>query len=240
MFKGYLAFLSCFIGVNCFAYNLDQFYDDLALPLTNTPTRPYLVTGASLTALLILNREGVVEPFQDDYASKKPMGDHSHFGDLMGQLVPNLLYMGGMYAHYKMTNSQRSWQRIEHMFKTTAYAGGVTTVLKRIVNQQRPDKGDRLSFPSGHTTTAFAFASVVGTQHEWYWGAMAYSLASFVGMSRINDNVHYLHDVFAGATIGISYGLAFYYRDYAQVKSNAQMLMLPVNDGLYASYSFSY
>jgi hypothetical protein len=155
-----------------------------------------------LTATLIIFRDELVEPFQDDYATKKPMGAASEFGDIMGMTVPNVLYMGGMYLHYKNTGSQSSYDRMMHMFKTTAYAGGVTTVLKRIINQRRPNEGDRLSFPSGHTTTAFAFASVVGTQHEWYWGAMAYSLASFVGMSRINDNMHYLHDVFMGRLLG--------------------------------------
>jgi membrane-associated phospholipid phosphatase len=80
-------------------------------------------------------------------------------------------------------------------------------VLKYSVRQERPDSTQRNSFPSGHTTTAFAFAAVVGEEHGWRWGVPAYALATLVGWSRMNDNKHYLHDVLAGATIGTSVGL---------------------------------
>ncbi|MDO9183288.1 MAG: hypothetical protein Q7U04_12820 [Bacteriovorax sp.] len=32
-------------------------------------------------------------------------------------------------------------------------------------------------------------------------------MASYVGFCRMQDNHHYLHDVIAGATIGMSYGI---------------------------------
>ena len=45
----------------------------------------------------------------------------------------------------------------------------------------------------------------------------------------MNDNQHYLHDVLAGATIGISYGMGIYYRN--QEKHDGakitQLLLLP-------------
>jgi membrane-associated phospholipid phosphatase len=86
-------------------------------------------------------------------------------------------------------------------------------IIKVSVRERRPDDtNDRSSFPSGHSATVFAFASVVAMDHGWQWGIPAYTLAAFVGYSRINDNRHYLHDVVAGATLGIGYGLGVGYK----------------------------
>ena len=95
-------------------------------------------------------------------------------------------------------------------------SGLTAQILKGLVQERRPpphhDQPHQLnaskeSFPSGHTTSAFTFASVVQQFHGWGWGAPAYALASFTGWSRMNDNKHYLHDVFFGAILGTTYGI---------------------------------
>ncbi|MFN8369553.1 MAG: phosphatase PAP2 family protein [Bacteriovoracaceae bacterium] len=85
-------------------------------------------------------------------------------------------------------------------------------MIKSVVNEKRPgypEKHD--SFPSGHSTASFAFASYVAGEHGWWWGSAAYALAGFIAISRINDDFHYLHDTLAGATIGASYGWGIYF-----------------------------
>jgi len=146
--------------------------------------------------------------------------------------------MGGMYWHYKSTQHAQSYQRAELMFKTSLYAGMTTTILKRVVNQRRPDKGDHLSFPSGHTTTAFAFAAVIGIEHDIYASVAAYTLATVVAVSRMQDNVHYLHDVVFGATLGISYAVALKQRQNKNQSTYWQVL--PVNDGALLSMSANF
>lgn len=215
MFRKIMYTFAVIGAANTFAteisYTWEETSNDLAAPLIQKEAYPILVTGAAMTMALVVNRENIVEPIQVEVSTRKPLGKWSEFGDIMGQVVPNALYMGAMYADYKFSDSKRSLSRSTYMLKTTAYAGITTMILKRMIGQKRPNGGDNLSFPSGHTTTAFAFAAAVGMEHEWYWGVGAYSLAAFVGYSRINDNAHYLHDVVMGATIGISYGVALYY-----------------------------
>ena len=219
-------------------YDWEKFKTDFKSPLENEFSRNIVYTGSALTGLLVIFRPSIVDPFQEDNAGELLDEDTANFGDLMGMLVPNILYVGGAYFHYKITDNNKSLARSTLMFKTTVFAGGTTTILKRIVNQQRPDKGDRLSFPSGHTTTAFAFASVIGIEHEWYWGAGAYSLATVVAMSRIHDNVHYLHDVVFGATIGTAFGIGLY---YLQNKSdNIALSILPLENGASIAGSFKF
>lgn len=212
-----VSFLSiAMIPFNSFGYNglggykWDDFKNDWSSPIYQKKAHNVAITGTAITGFLVLFRDQIVEPIQEDVSTNQPLGEWSNFGDIMGQLVPNVLYMGAMYGHGKYTQDELSYKRSLFMLKTSAFSGLTTTILKRIVNQRRPDKGDRLSFPSGHTTTAFAFAAAVGLEHEWFWGLGAYSIASLVGYSRINDNVHYLHDVVFGATIGITYAIALH------------------------------
>jgi membrane-associated phospholipid phosphatase len=70
------------------------------------------------------------------------------------------------------------------------------------------------SFPSGHTITAFAFASTVTRESQfwwphsaWYVGTVFYGGASLVGLSRIYNNQHWPSDVMAGAALGTIVGL---------------------------------
>lgn len=128
------------------------------------------------------------------------------------------------------------------MAKATAYSGGVTMITKTLVRSQRPNGSDKRSFPSGHATSAFAFASVVGAEHAWYWGVPTYLMATFVGATRINDNMHRLHDVIAGATIGMSYGLGIYYRMHENdLKHSATVYqILPTDDFDGAILSLTY
>ncbi len=70
------------------------------------------------------------------------------------------------------------------------------------------------SFPSGHTINAFAFASTVARETQfwwphsaWYVGTVIYGGASLMGVSRIYNNQHWASDVMGGAAIGTLIGL---------------------------------
>jgi membrane-associated phospholipid phosphatase len=73
---------------------------------------------------------------------------------------------------------------------------------------------DFQSFPSGHTINAFAFASSVTRESQFWWphsgiyvGTVLYGGASLMGVSRIYNNQHWASDVLAGAGIGTLIGL---------------------------------
>ncbi len=57
------------------------------------------------------------------------------------------------------------------------------------------------SFPSGHTASAFAFATGVASQLPWAAAPLGL-LAAAVGYSRVHTGVHYPGDVVAGALLG--------------------------------------
>lgn len=81
-----------------------------------------------------------------------------------------------------------------------------TFAVKYLVAEERPDKSDKLSFPSGHTAQAFLAASIVHTElrekSQWY-GVGAYTIATGVAALRMLNDKHWESDVFAGAGFGI-------------------------------------
>lgn len=81
-----------------------------------------------------------------------------------------------------------------------------TDVFKRMASRTRPDGSNQLSFPSGHTSTAFAWATVANAHYGWKAGVPSYLAASAIGLSRITNDKHHLSDVVAGATIGLITG----------------------------------
>ncbi|MCE9539434.1 MAG: phosphatase PAP2 family protein [Bacteroidetes bacterium] len=94
-----------------------------------------------------------------------------------------------------------------------AIAAGITTGLKYSVKRERPfisyptiDKvmnAGSPSFPSGHTSDAFATATSLSLAFpQWYVIAPSFVWACSVGYSRMDLGVHYPSDVLAGAAIG--------------------------------------
>ncbi len=82
----------------------------------------------------------------------------------------------------------------------------LTHGLKVTTHRLRPD-GTGLSFPSGHSATSFAAATVLQRRYGWKAGVPAYALASYVAASRVNDRRHFASDVIFGAGLGIAVGL---------------------------------
>jgi hypothetical protein len=81
----------------------------------------------------------------------------------------------------------------------------LTQGLKLSVRRVRPD-GGKYSFPSGHSSSSFAFATVLGRHFGWKVGVPAYTLAATVAASRLQENRHFLTDVAFGAALGLVTG----------------------------------
>ena len=79
------------------------------------------------------------------------------------------------------------------------------------------------SFPSGHTTVAFAVATVFAMEYKDrpLIPLISYSAATMIGLSRITENKHWITDVFFGGVLGYFTGrlVVNNYHRYAKLKS---------------------
>lgn len=103
--------------------------------------------------------------------------------------------------------SAGSWKRLAvNTAMSCVLSSGVTWGLKHTVRERRPDRTDRHSFPSGHTSLAFAGATILDKEyrHVSPWISVAgYAVATGVAIDRVARHRHHWHDVAAGAGLGI-------------------------------------
>ncbi len=112
----------------------------------------------------------------------------------------------------------------DQKLKQTAFSTGIALVgntaitmfMKNAIQRQRPfvTWGDKImlqgntsptdySFPSGHTSTAFAVATSVSLAYpKWYVIAPSFAFASATAYSRMYRGAHYPTDVLCGIVLG--------------------------------------
>jgi membrane-associated phospholipid phosphatase len=131
------------------------------------------------------------------------------------------------------------------LIKSELLASVMVFSLKEVTGVLRPDGSTRNSFPSGHTTYAFAAATFLSKEFReksiWY-AVGGYTIAAGVGAMRVLNNRHWISDVVAGAGFGIlSTNIAYLTHQYKWSKGR-QLTFVPSysggSGGIYFSYKF--
>lgn len=122
-------------------------------------------------------------------------------------------------------------------------------VLKPVAGRERPFVSNgrtdfdafssNASFPSGHTTEAFAVAAVVSRHADgWVIPTLSYTLASLVAFDRMNDHVHFASDVFFGAVVGMGIGRFVTRRHEPREDDAVSWDVMPIAGGIGLRLSF--
>jgi undecaprenyl-diphosphatase len=176
-----------------------------------------MLTAAA--SVLDLRVRTALAPGRDSAAAR----DLRRFGDA-GQVAGPVLGTAFLVQGFAADDT-KSKQTALLSYECFLAAGAASGVVKEAVGRERPSRTDEpfhfrpfsgdASFPSGHTTTAFAAATVFAEQYpRWQVIAPSYAAAALVGVSRLAANKHWLSDVVAGACLGtgVSHALIHWQR----------------------------
>ncbi|HZP68122.1 MAG TPA: phosphatase PAP2 family protein [Rudaea sp.] len=169
-----------------------------------------LVGGGLLVTMAVLDR-----PIRDAAQRGRSKGSDDFFVKIerFGTKQYELPVAVGFYAYGAFANDYEAKATALDGFSASVIASLATSAIKGIVGRARPNTGlgphhfspfrGDYSFPSGHATGAFAFASVIAAHYDSPWvDATAYGVASLVGIARIRLDAHWTSDVIAGGLIG--------------------------------------
>src|SRR5205814_8817404 len=118
------------------------------------------------------------------------------------------LYVAGRFIAPAAKDAPRT-NKLSHLgfdlMRGLIVSQAFTQGIKYAVRRDRPT-GECCAFPSGHASAAFTTASIL-ERHLGYRGAWPTLVgASYVALSRITDNRHFLSDVVFGSALGIATG----------------------------------
>ena len=154
--------------------------------------------------------------------NSQPADNIFEFGETLGDGKFIVGLSGGTYL-LGMISGDSKMERIgSHLLRAQALNGMLTGIMKTSINRKRPN-GHDFSYPSGHTSAAFAAAGVIYSDLGMEYGIPAYLTAGYVGLSRLQENKHYLTDILAGAVLGTFVAYKVTHRD----KQNDRFFLKP-------------
>lgn len=195
---------------------LDEAVDFVYTPVT-------LTDGNLFWTLGIAGAIGLTYAYDDNIRGHLQGGTRSSgmdrltdIGSLVGSPYLHLGVAALVYGGGALADAPRWKQTGEMMAEALVLADGATLLIKQAVGRGRPSvtsrkddlqpfqfKSDYDSFPSMHTASSFALASVMAhTSDSLPVTVLSYTAASFVGFSRLQQNKHWASDVLLAAVIG--------------------------------------
>ncbi len=127
-------------------------------------------------------------------------------GEVLGS---SLVQVGGAFVTFgigKIVSDPEIEALGRDLVRAQILSQAMTQILKYSVGRTRPDESNTRSFPSGHSSGAFATATVLQRRYGWKVGLPAYGVAGYVAASRLSENQHFLSDVVFGAAVGFLAG----------------------------------
>lgn len=197
-----------------------------------------LLAGAALTGAASTFDTGTQDLIK---GQAEELGEFGASAGTLRTIAPLAL---GLFVGGRASTDSRFRAATYDVAQATLVTGLYTGILKAAVGRPRPDRSDNKSFPSGHTSNAFAWASVASHHYGPKVGIPAYAFAGLIGASRIERDKHHLSDVVAGAALGLIVGRTVAREDGEPVGRRKKLSFVPMTDaqgggvGAGVSYQF--
>jgi hypothetical protein len=180
-------------------------FKDLVGDVTHLPSKENLYWAAFGGGLAL-----AVHP-ADESVNKAMVGsdfaeDFFVLGKYLGELYTLFPAAIAVYTVGRVKDEPKVSHVGMDLIQSLVISEALVNVLKYATHRERPDGSDHRSFPSGHASDTFAFATALERHLGWKGAVPAYIFSSYVAISRLPDNKHWLSDVVFGSTVGIISG----------------------------------
>jgi len=210
---------------------LPHLWDDTKKTFTDPENLIWLGAGAGLT-VIAHQYDWQVDDYWKDHKMAYGMAtwgnDLFGAGEYQALLALTMTFSGWHFENEKLANAG------EVLAEAQIIQGVIINVIKPIANKERPDGSDNLSFPSGHTGTAFCTAAVLHDRYGWKLGVPAYTAAVITALARQDVHKHWVSDTVMGAAIAMvtGYGVSRVHDDYPYdvrwgKKEQPQVMIVP-------------
>lgn len=165
--------------------------------------------------------------------------------------IPTAVVVGGTWALALLTQDRDGYGEGWAMIEAGALSAVTGYALKFAAGRQRPDattdpnewfKGGGDSFPSLHSTAAFAVGTVLAESgnddYRFLRRLLGYGLGVATSYERLKHNAHWLSDTVAGAALGISSARFTMERRYGE-SSGSHLALVPIEGGAMLTYKLS-
>lgn len=229
--------------------------------------KEWIIAGsvAGITGILVSQDAMIRAKFQ---SFRRPITDSiTKYGlERFGSGEYSMPLVGSIYLFGVLTKNERCKKTGMLAVKAFVLSSAFVNIPKILINRRRPFQTEShnpyifegpvniqkisgsegrffnkfyKSMPSGHTTAAFAVATVIAEEYKDkpIIPVISYTIASLTGLSRIHDDKHWASDVFFGAAFGWSIGKLVHNRNnwnvdiapYRTAKTTGLSMVVPIN-----------
>jgi membrane-associated phospholipid phosphatase len=204
--------------------------------------------GGALAAIAVAHHYDTQVRNHYDEGYKSPLGPKES-GELTDAL-PSAALLVGTWGYAGLIGSQTGKGEAWNMFESTGLSLVTAYALKYTIRRTGPDSttdpnhwfGGGSSFPSEHTTMAFAIGSVLAESgnpdYRWIRRVIGYGVGFGTAYLRLKHNAHWLSDTVAGGALGMA--SAHFVMNRAAEREEADdsaISLVPVQGGVMLAYT---
>jgi membrane-associated phospholipid phosphatase len=181
------------------------------------------------------------------FAKNVPPGTSSSSYDVQ-DAIPTAVVLTATWGFAVLIDDYDGHREAWNMLEAAGLSSVTAYALKFAVGREGPDqtdnpnewgKGGSGTFPSWHSTAAFAVGTVLAEsgndEYRWIRRLLGYGLGAATSYERLKHNAHWLSDTVAGAALGIA-SAHFVMNRHAQQQEPNGLAVEPVPGGVMLAY----
>ena len=204
--------------------------------------------GGALAAIAVAHHYDTQARTHYVAGSSSPLGPKAS-GEL-SDLAPTAAVFLGTWGYASLIGSQAGHSEAWNMFESGGLSFVSAYALKYIIRRPGPDSTTNAnqwfsggsSFPSEHTTLAFAVGTVLAEsgnpQYRWVRRVIGYGIGFGTAYLRMKHNAHWLSDTVAGGALGMASAHFVMNRSAGRDEDEGSAISLvPVKGGVMLAFS---